>query len=145
MYELGECMYDTLCYPRQDELRAATPFSHPSVVTDQSTRRRGFRPPSGGRTPLTKVSTLAPSTIHTRRSQRCVSSEPRPCYTWWEVCGSCVQPQGYEDCSIQRARDKQTACVDGRRSVQTGQASESVQGGSDETSRGDKSTSPRCA
>ena len=48
-------MYYTLCYPRQDALRAATPFSHPSVVTDNSTRRRGFRPPSGERTTLTKV------------------------------------------------------------------------------------------
>ena len=47
-------MYHTLCYPRQDALRAATPFSHPSVVTDLSTRRRGFRPPSGERTTLTK-------------------------------------------------------------------------------------------
>ena len=47
-------MYYTLCYPRQDALRAATPFSHPSVVTDQSTRSRGFRPPSGERTTLTK-------------------------------------------------------------------------------------------
>ena len=54
MYGLGECMYHTLCYPRQDALRAATPFSHPSVVTDLSTRRRGFRPPSGERTTLTK-------------------------------------------------------------------------------------------
>ena len=47
----------TLCYPREDALRAATPFSHPSVVTDQSTRRRGFRPPSGERTTLTKPTT----------------------------------------------------------------------------------------
>lgn len=57
------------------------------------------------------------------------------------MCESSVQEVVYEDNSNNRTREERASCVDGKNSVQTGKASESVQCGCDELSRGNKSTS----